>query len=849
MTLSEHRAAARIAWRQARRAKSRTALVVALVGLPIAALAAAGFVIQSVLPGPEDKARASLGSADMGINYYSQDLTVDEVQRALPPGSHVTHSRALNFQRMVDGAPYGLNLLETSAPADRPPLRSRYVNLKGRMPQTAGEAALHPRLARILKVEVGDEMTIDEFDISLRVVGFAALREELRNLTFIVGPHTLDRPAATTNAKHPTQWNTQDVFPVDWLIDLPAGVTPEEAVPDLEKMQFEGTGRFGFTTRQFFLDQYKRERLTLTGAAFGGAVGALFGTGLIAAAAFAVGARRQLRTLGLVGAAGGDRRHARAVVLWGGTLMGAVGSVLGVALAVVVAYAITAHIDWLVGRVVGPVRVPWIAIAGALALGTVAATLAALGPARRASKVATIDALAGRVPKPKPAGSIARRGLIVTLGGLTLVAVGAATRQEKTLAVAFVITLMGFLLAIPLLVSAVGRLPARLPASLRLAARQTSRHGRRTGAAVAAATLALTAPVAIAAYTMSDEALSDSRIPIDDHQLLLHGNDEKAPDAYRAMLDAAAGAIPGSVVAPIRSAVSPSKRPGAPADEVMPWYVRGPESEVESGVFQSETASLAIGDATTLRALDAAEGGAALEAGKLVAVRTPVYGDSLTILSADDEVRAGAGITVPVVHVGRAKVTVEGEIPRYLISQRAAARYGLRPGAASSALFRAPHSLSDEEIRRVRHAIAPFQSSYALSRQNFMFHATPARLLITAAATFVALIIIAVAVALVAAESRRESAMVVALGAGPAIRRRTVAAQSFFITALAGILAVPAGFAPVAIIQVARTQNQPIVVPWDVIGIVALGAPLVAAAVAAISSREPPAQSLLQPAW
>jgi hypothetical protein len=49
---------------------------------------------------------------------------------------------------------------------------------------------------------------------------------------------------------------------------------------------------------------------------------ALFVTGLIAAAAFVVGARRQLRELGVVGAVGGERRHVVAVVLLGGTTVG-----------------------------------------------------------------------------------------------------------------------------------------------------------------------------------------------------------------------------------------------------------------------------------------------------------------------------------------------------------------------------------------------------------------------------------------------------------------------------------------------------------------------------------------------
>jgi putative ABC transport system permease protein len=173
----------------------------------------------------------------------------------------------------------------------------------------------------------------------------------------------------------------------------------------------------------------------------------------------------------------------------------------------------------------------------------------------------------------------------------------------------------------------------------------------------------------------------------------------------------------------------------------------------------------------------------------------------------------------------------------------------LRPGLATAGLLRAPHALSDREVRRVQHAISNVEGAHALSREHFGFHATPVRLLITGAATVVALIIVAVAVSLVAAESRREHAMVVAVGADPRIRRRIIAANAFFVTALAGVLAAPAGFLPVAILEVARTQNQPIVVPWSVIAIVTLGAPLVAGLIAGAFSREPTPHAMLQPVW
>jgi len=72
--------------------------------------------------------------------------------------------------------------------------------------------------------------------------------------------------------------------------------------------------RFGLSDGQpRTLEEVGRE----FGVARAGAAIALFGTGLIAAAAFVVGARRQRRLLGLIGAQGGEPRHIRATVRFG----------------------------------------------------------------------------------------------------------------------------------------------------------------------------------------------------------------------------------------------------------------------------------------------------------------------------------------------------------------------------------------------------------------------------------------------------------------------------------------------------------------------------------------------------
>ena len=57
---------------------------------------------------------------------------------------------------------------------------------------------------------------------------------------------------------------------------------------------------------------------------------------LLAGTAFAVGARRQVRTLGLVAASGGDAKQVRNIVLAQGVVLGALGGIAGVALGIAV---------------------------------------------------------------------------------------------------------------------------------------------------------------------------------------------------------------------------------------------------------------------------------------------------------------------------------------------------------------------------------------------------------------------------------------------------------------------------------------------------------------------------------
>ena len=100
--LARVRALARIAWRDARRHRGRSLLVLAMVALPIAALTA-GVVFFSVSnPTIEQQAADVLGNADITI-VGDDPAALQRASGDLPAGSTVTVRTTVTTTSVVDG--------------------------------------------------------------------------------------------------------------------------------------------------------------------------------------------------------------------------------------------------------------------------------------------------------------------------------------------------------------------------------------------------------------------------------------------------------------------------------------------------------------------------------------------------------------------------------------------------------------------------------------------------------------------------------------------------------------------------------------------------------------------------
>ncbi|MGW1723307.1 FtsX-like permease family protein [Streptomyces sp. NPDC002306] len=227
---------------------------------------------------------------------------------------------------------------------------------------------------------------------------------------------------------------------------------------------------------------------------------------LLAGPAFAVGARRSRRHLGLVGANGGDRRHIRAIVLSGGLVIGCAAAVVGILAGAVLPLLLRTTLEDYVGSRFGGIVLRPAELLGIAGLAVLTGLLAAIVPAVTASRQSVLSSLTGRK-------GVRRAGRALPVVGCAAVCLGAAialygslhSDNSYVVAGGSAIAELGLVALTPLLVGGFGRLSRWLPLAPRLALRDAVRNRSRTAPAVAAVLAAVAGTVAVATYTASQD--------------------------------------------------------------------------------------------------------------------------------------------------------------------------------------------------------------------------------------------------------------------------------------------------------------------------------------------------------
>jgi len=816
----------RLARRELRRQPWRAFLVVLLVFLPTAAMSGVITTVRTAERSVADERVAEWGQAEYSARQAPDDEALPggasdaerfdeqlgQLRAALPPGGRLLiEDHRQDRVRQGDRRTY---LWISDLVLDDPTARGMTGPVHGRLPRTTGEAVLSDVAAHDLGLTIGDTFTPDRLDRTLTVVGTVTVRAGNEPFVFTPGPLPGRRDAGVLVSMHQ---------PTRILVDLPGGADRRLRVPGWELMA---------------ADWHTPGRNTdeVLGSYAAGGVG-LIVLGTIITAAFAIGARRQLRSVGLLASSGAAPATVRWFLVAQGTVAGAIGSIAGVvagvgavALALRVAPVDVRHatFGWPVGRAaVRPAELLPVVV-----IGTLVSSVAAWLPARSAARIPTLQALAGRRPLARVPARLPLLGALSVGAGCGLIALATiAARSTDAAGVVLVAiggglaVLLGAIATAPWVIAGLERVSARLPRSWRLAGRGLARNRVRSSAVVGAICAVTASLIAGATLyeSLHDRSAAASLPYVGEDQIVVDsaGGAAVAPEPatddlvrrVQAIVPTADPVQPSALAASttgtaLDAAPTEFTVDHVPADDAVPADERRRLGTL--GVASPELLDLLEVPAPLRRALDD---------GTAVGVTAPPYESRAIRIAAPARGSADATIALRSFESPAASRV----LPSVLVSRETAERLGFRvvPGWTTVLVARSP--LTDRQRHRLDvladdlewEQSAAYGDSAAPGPQFYLQlpseppPLTPGQVRagVVGAALLFVLAVVAVGLALARGDSEDEAQVLVAIGAPPRTIRRTAALRAVLLVLVAGLISVPAGLLPAAAI-VATTEEH-----------------------------------------
>lgn len=857
--MRSHRVAVRLARREVLRRPGRTLLVALLVAIPVAGMTSAAVLIRSDHQTPDQEWQRYYGQAD--ATYSAPPPAADPAdaeqyeQPELPDGSRtVAVTTRYTALRTTDRLHRRSGVRTTDTPLGDPLTAGTLDLLEGRGPTAEGEVAMSRRLLDHLDGRLGERLDLDTPTgaLSVQVVGVVEQPSCLGCDQMVVPPGGITAMAGGEGGEY------REV-----LVDLPDGLT-EAQLGELGRQP-------NLQLRSTYPEQYGPgygEDDGTAGVRWSLVVGAvvLMVMGIVITAAFAVGARRQLVVLGQLSASGAAPATVRASLFLQGSMTGVLGAVGGVALALGGLVAFQGRVEELLGRRIEHLSIRVGDLLSAMAVGVLAATIAALLPARTAAQVSTLSALAGRRPQSRiPARAVAA-GTVAVIVGLAFQAVavlgGSSESGSGNVWVVIAILggvgeLLGACALAPVVVARLEPLAGRLRGSWRLGARSLARSRTRTGAVVSAIAAAGALAILSIALVRGSELQSRDHLEQAPDTVVASVSVSEEVDAelgiwrsYRelppAVVDAGIAAVlPEAERSVLRIVELPTADPRRP-DVVGDWIVSqgagtGPYFDHGYAPGQATVADEALVDAVGLSPAERAtleEHGAALLVGD---VGDP--GDPSWLLRPP-------GGTEPLVLPRLAVDHSLGHGGEELVMTAAlAAELGLEatPGAH---LYRNPEPLTqlqrdavDDLFLDVMYSEG-LESSGTTSRYlDLALHHPDTgispfqlELILSGVALVFALFVVGVSLGLAAAESKDERDVLTVAGAPPGALARSAGARAFLMSLLGSAMAVPVGFLPVLVFALAETEGFVVSFPVTVVGLLLVAVPVVVGTLALATS-------------
>lgn len=789
--MSGWRPALRIARREARRAKGRSALVLAMIALPVAVLSFVAVSYDMFSLSKTEELERRLGQADAVITSDTDILA------QLPTGSRVLRESEGQAAIHSGDGPTLMTARETDL-AD--PLQRGRVNLlAGKAPTRADEIALTRQAARALGVGVGDSLQIAD---PSGVFKITAIAEYPASLTEIVVFHP-DSPLVA----HTTFW----------LASIPGGLGWEEAV------RLNG---FGTQVESRALDDQGTEVTEPEQLALGVIVAglAVLQIVLLCGPAFAVGARRRARELALIAAAGARPQQLRRIVLADGLVLGVGGAFVGLVAGVGLAAAARPLLEEFVMTArAGGWRFFPLALLGIAGLAVTTGLLAAMVPAWTAARLDVVLVLNGRRGITRSRRRWIVTGIGLVLVGMVIASLGAVGSVADIILFGLILPELGLVFITPALIGFVARAARWLPLAPRLALRGTARNRSSAAPAISAVMAAVAGAVAAGVFSASSDQQA-----IDRYQPALpHGY--VGVQAFAALGEAAPGeaapdwaeaarvveeVLPSANAVPYRMA---DVLPLMPQRFLRPWVW----SIVDDG-----------------SALDAFTGA---DPGDLAAARRMLAGGGVVVT--DPEAAVDGYVTIL---LNEQPIT----LPAYVLTSGVPGvslvlppSLGIPTQAQGLIVQTAvPPSQEQEDALRIR--LAELSPAIQVQIERGPEPSTsPIELVLALAAVAIALGATGIATGLAVADSRPELATLAAVGAHPALRRKLSLSQAGLISGLGAALGTLTGLGTAGALIIATNQLAssfdapvPFVVPWTTIAVV-VAAPLLAMAGAGLLTR------------
>lgn len=848
--------ALRIARRQVRRNLGRSLLIAVLVGLPVAGATIADVLYRSV-GSPEREAYSRMGDADAIVEVTPYDtlpipddgrlpmvdltFTGDvpheperdpasvDVAALVPAGTVLVRERLNHALRLEDGDSVVRSALLEVASFDGP-LTDHAVRLEaGRWPEARDEAAVTRPLAERLdllddgELRPGATATVDDGP-TVRVTALVVDPFYLRAERMTVAPGSVVAEHAAASGSE--SWGMAGMMGGEaYLADLPdgadigeiartlaaegVGLLPRDVIAHPERY-YPDAGSGGGPS----VEQVQQAALVVLVVGLG-----LLEVVLLAGAAFAVGARRQVRELGLMMASGATAAQVRRTVLAQGLVLGVLGAVAGLAVGATLVPVAGPIWERYLGQLVDHWTFGWAELAAAAGVGVLSGLAAAVVPAVGAARMKPVDALAERFRTTRLAARLPVVGVALFIVGAAgaliasralagdlehyaedlsrLAGSGMFVAEPNTtpyIAVQLggaLIATAGIVVLLPGLISFLARTAHRLGLSARLALRDAARHRHRTAPTVAAIAIVVAGSTAVA-FGAGGAARADElrympslpgdvlRIDVDRQGQTAAQIDELLGAAERA----AAGALPDARIVRATEATTEFTYDGVTTLDTV-WVAAGSDcaecgygGSVTMAVADPELMELVTGSAPDQATLDA------LAAGRVVVFEQPY-------------IRAGGTVHIDLPS-SDGELPLQTRIPAHLAERPAA--YSMLPGAFASAATLTAHGFAPmdtisyihfgdatpEQLDAARGAVEAAGAGPALEVPPDD-GADPAVLALTAGAAFVPLVGVAIAVSLAAAEGRADLATLAAVGAPPRRRRSLAGAQALVVGGL-GVL-------------------------------------------------------------